>query len=235
MSSPSPFIPTSRDVLLLISANAMRGGGLRAAFVFNRGPGVGQATGLVIDEHGSMCEVGAEEWAELQHLVSEASDAVMDGGGGSWMRHSTGSCAPNVFYDLGPAEEPAALGMFTISGHRREKQDISHKMHGVFESVCEIPSAFLQLERASSAIQRKLLPYEHSRTQNIPLSDNLERETGDGGCDCQHVNRRPIQKVDAASVNERVACLVCRVILCFLPRMSALRHMYLQLLQADAI
>ncbi|KAJ6605608.1 hypothetical protein DFH09DRAFT_1121677, partial [Mycena vulgaris] len=143
MASPSPFIPTSRDVLLLISANAMGGGGLDSAFVFNRGSGAVPATGLVIDKHGSMCEVGAEEWAELQRLVSEASDAVMDGGGGCWMRRIPGSCAPNVFYDLGPAEEPAALGMFTISGHRREKQNISHKLNGVLESVGGIPSALL--------------------------------------------------------------------------------------------
>ncbi|KAJ6605468.1 hypothetical protein DFH09DRAFT_204189 [Mycena vulgaris] len=164
-TSLSTFIPTIRDVLVVVSHNAMGSSGLTHAFLFNP---MHSDTGLLINRTGAVCEVGPEEWAELRRLASDAKDSVALGGGGSWSRPQWGSCPTNVFYDLGPADGEDLLPMFQLTGHQTGQitgGDIIHHKNGAREIVAEIPSPLVELAKASTAISQKLLPYTYSQTQ----------------------------------------------------------------------
>ncbi|KAJ7459338.1 hypothetical protein FB451DRAFT_1182360 [Mycena latifolia] len=189
--SSSTFIPTSQDVLLIVSVNAMGADGLSYAFIFNRPLG----GGLIIDDRGRMCDVGYDDWQDLQRLmvqvftlegahlnyvpcvgprVSSGADKSNGIFPTSWARPRLVSCAPNLFYDLGPADEPAQLDMVHFTGYtvtRKEDKDILHSKDSGQEQVAEIPNSLVELERASGAIRQKLLPYEDS-VRRVRISED---------------------------------------------------------------
>ncbi|KAJ7459318.1 hypothetical protein FB451DRAFT_1405954 [Mycena latifolia] len=172
---PSASIPTSKDVLLIESFSAMGGEGLtcNCAFVFNRLRG----GGIIIDSAGRMCDVDAADWRKLQHIVADARDTIIKGGGGSWSRptgeprlrsgdvfcvltcamYIQGTSALITYYDLGPAEEAAGIEMVRFSGHTVRwggPRYFEHTNAGVYERVMEMPSSLVEVVPLSTTIFR---------------------------------------------------------------------------------
>jgi hypothetical protein len=83
MSNVSPFIPTAREILVVVSYNAMGGRGFHYAFLAHP---LRPETGLIINDLGQLRDVPVEEWTELQGLAAAAKDTVAHGGGGRWSR-----------------------------------------------------------------------------------------------------------------------------------------------------
>ncbi|KAJ6605433.1 hypothetical protein DFH09DRAFT_1353874 [Mycena vulgaris] len=147
-TSPPTFIPTARDVLLVVSHNAMGGSGLTHAFVFNP---IHLDMGLLINRTGAVCEVGPEDWAELRRLASDAKNSVAQGGGGSWSRPQLAPFVPDRYHG--------------------NPMHIIHWRDGAEEIAGEIPSPLVELAKASSSISQKLLPYTYSQTQSELTSE----------------------------------------------------------------
>ncbi|KAJ6511263.1 hypothetical protein DFH09DRAFT_205045 [Mycena vulgaris] len=157
--SKTTLIPTSKDILLLISLDAQVHRGLNYAFLFNRLPEAQRTTGLIIDSRGRVREVDSDDWAQLARLVADAKDTE----GAEFRRYRE--------RDL----PPRACGWTRCIAHGHPYGDIIRGVEGGYlhtiydsdvpKSVKEIPTALMELERVFYALRQKLLPTEDPQTQ----------------------------------------------------------------------
>ncbi|KAJ6586342.1 hypothetical protein DFH09DRAFT_1432178 [Mycena vulgaris] len=159
----------------------------------------------IIENTVGMSKISHEDWTGLQRLVFNAKDTVIQGGG-CWIREGLFlsviqfSCPPNVFYDLGPANEAAALNMFQLTGHS-----------------ADVMAAFAAMDRVvfnTGKTSLRQLLFSSAKSYCLKISfgptvcsviGNTERNTGNAGCIGEHVYRGSFREVDEADIRSLMA------------------------------
>jgi hypothetical protein len=81
--TPDPFIPTSRDVLVLYSSFGMGGHSGTTAFLYHP---VIPGAGLAVNSRGSFAPVLEHRWREFELAAAGAQKVIRSGWGGWWSK-----------------------------------------------------------------------------------------------------------------------------------------------------
>ncbi|KAJ7255893.1 hypothetical protein C8J57DRAFT_1344708 [Mycena rebaudengoi] len=160
--TPDPFIPTSRDVLVLYSSFGMGGHSGTTAFLYHP---VIPGAGLAVNSRGSLAPVLEHRWREFELAAAGAQKVIRSGWGGWWSKPQ------NVIFELGPAESVEMLDPMRITGHTVSKRrrwsepqpdNVKWWMGDGFKVMDKVPVPFLEVESIVSDLSKELFPWDYT-------------------------------------------------------------------------